>query len=75
VAAVLGHEIAHNVASHAAERASQGFILIGIAILAAVFIDMSTSLSNILLELGFARPNSRKQEVSCESLFKESGLT
>jgi len=63
VAAVLGHEIAHNVANHSAEKASRGFILFAIALGVAFFIDVSTQLSSMLLELGLSRPNSRLLEV------------
>lgn len=68
VAAVLGHEISHTVAKHTAERASRGFIVVGIALLLSAFIDVSQQLSGLLLSLGYEMPNTRVQEACCLSL-------
>jgi len=62
VATVLGHEIAHNVAHHAAEKMSSFFVLTSVVILLAAFIGVNERISQILLQLGFEMPNDRKQE-------------
>lgn len=62
LAAVLGHEIAHNVAKHSAEKVSQSYILaLGFMVL-QYFFDLPDTASNMLLTLAFERPGSRKQE-------------
>lgn len=67
LAAVLGHEIAHTLAHHAAERQSQVYaFMLPLDILVRLFTGgdaFAIIFSNLLLELGFARPGSRKQEV------------
>lgn len=65
LAAVLGHEIAHNVAHHAAEKMSQmGILMMGAyAVLTVLGAGDFMGLSNVLLDVGFMRPNGRKQEV------------
>ncbi|KAI9879935.1 MAG: hypothetical protein M1830_006417 [Pleopsidium flavum] len=67
LAAVLGHEIAHNVAHHAAERMSQAFLGLGIVWIASYVYDVSGSIGQTLLDYAFLRPGSRKQEVSLSS--------
>lgn len=63
LAAVLGHEIAHVVAHHPAERMSGSVIaLIGIAAISLLF-DVSGQLPSILMNMLYSLPNSRKQEV------------
>jgi Zn-dependent protease with chaperone function len=74
VAAVLGHEISHTVAKHTAERASRGFIVVGIALLLSAFIDVSQQLSGLLLSLGYEMPNTRVQEVCCLLWMQTSSL-
>ncbi|KAI9864025.1 MAG: hypothetical protein M1813_003341 [Trichoglossum hirsutum] len=62
LAVVLGHEIAHNVAHHSAERLSQVmWMYIGMWGLAWLF-GSPDFLSQILIDFGFMRPGSRKQE-------------
>ena len=65
LAAVLGHEIAHNVAHHAAEKMSQtGVLMMGAyAVLVVLGAGDFFGLSRVLLDVGFMRPNGRKQEV------------
>jgi len=68
LAAVLGHEIAHNVAHHAAEKMSQTGVLMFVVYGAMTLIGAGDffGLSRVLLDVGFMRPNGRKQEVcSC----------
>ncbi|KAH8820802.1 peptidase family M48-domain-containing protein [Xylogone sp. PMI_703] len=68
LAAILGHEIAHNVAQHAAEAMSSMVMLAPLR-WALIFLDatgvtlgLGRILGDIGLELGIARPASRKQE-------------
>lgn len=63
---MLGHEIAHNVAHHAAEQMSSGFILTAAIILMSWMLDISGNLSSFLLRLGFELPNGRKQETEAD---------
>lgn len=67
LATVLGHEIAHTVAHHSAERMSQAAVFITpISFILRILFpgDIFFALfGNLLLDLGFARPGSRKQEV------------
>ncbi|KAJ5899787.1 hypothetical protein N7495_004531 [Penicillium taxi] len=62
LAAVLGHEIAHVVAHHPAERMSNSFITIGAAFAVSLLFDVSGQLSSFLLNLMWSMPNSRTQE-------------
>ncbi|KAH9826968.1 Peptidase family M48 [Teratosphaeria destructans] len=62
LAAVLGHEIAHNVAHHAAERMSQGFVFLGLGYLVSQFIGIDFGISNFVMQLAFTLPGSRAQE-------------
>ena len=59
---MLGHEIAHNVAHHAAERMSSGAVMSVALVFLSLFLGLPDFGSRILLELGFERPGSRKQE-------------
>jgi metalloendopeptidase OMA1, mitochondrial len=59
---VLGHEIAHNVAHHSAERMSQALPLMGIAFLISYFLQIDMGFSKQILDLTFSLPGSRKQE-------------
>jgi metalloendopeptidase OMA1, mitochondrial len=63
LAAVLGHEIAHVVARHPAERMSSSFIALGVVILASAIFDISGNLSSFVMNLFYSLPNSRTQEV------------
>ena len=62
LAAVLGHEIAHNVAHHAAERMSKSNILLGVVMAGFLLIGIDPGIGNILTEFAFTRPGSRSQE-------------
>lgn len=64
LAAVLGHEIAHVVAHHPAERMSNSFITLGAAFLVSMLFDISGQLPSLLMNLAYSLPNSRTQEVS-----------
>lgn len=66
VATVLGHEIAHNVAHHAAEKMSSFYVLTSVAILLAALVGIDDRITRILLQLGFEMPNGRKQETEAD---------
>ena len=68
LATVLGHEIAHNVAQHAAERMSQLSLLSLAALAASVVFDQSGTLPRLVLELVFQRPGSRAQEAEADHI-------
>lgn len=63
LAAVLGHEIAHVVAHHPAERMSNSFITLGAVFAISFLFDVSGQFSSFLLNLMYGLPNSRTQEV------------
>lgn len=63
LAAVLGHEIAHVVARHPAERMSNSFLTLGTVFLISLLFDVSGQLSSMLVNLMWSLPNSRTQEV------------
>ncbi|PNS17473.1 hypothetical protein CAC42_7156 [Sphaceloma murrayae] len=62
LAAVLGHEIAHNVANHVGEKMSQSSFLMVIPIVLAGLGIADFGLSRMILDLGLSKPNGRKQE-------------
>lgn len=63
LAAVLGHEIAHNVAHHQAESMSKQAWAVGLFWAVSIFLGGFDVLTQLLLDLGYMRPGSRKQEV------------
>jgi metalloendopeptidase OMA1, mitochondrial len=78
VAVVMGHEIAHAIASHGAERMSQAYLAQGISTVAAVggaIATKSEEAGNIFGQIfgvgaqaGLVLPNSRKQETEADKL-------
>lgn len=66
LAVVLGHEIAHNLAHHAAERMSSSLFLIILTQLISLFYGIPPSFSMTLTDIAFARPGSRKQEAEAD---------
>ena len=63
MAAVLGHEIAHVIAHHHAERMSSNILaLIGV-VAAALFLSVPENISSIAFDLLLNLPNTRTQEV------------
>lgn len=65
LAAVLGHEIAHVVARHPAERMSNSFLSLGAVFMISLLFDVSGQFTSLLVNLMYGLPNSRSQEVSC----------
>ena len=63
LAAVLGHEISHQLAHHNAEKLSQQVLLVALAGLAAWCFDVSGQVPKFILDLVLERPGSRKMEV------------
>ncbi|OAL48462.1 hypothetical protein IQ07DRAFT_622891 [Pyrenochaeta sp. DS3sAY3a] len=65
IAAVLGHEIAHVIAHHTAERLSRTpLLLLGLAALS--LLDISFSSSALLLDIFLSMPASRKHEAEAD---------
>ncbi|KAL6150502.1 metalloendopeptidase [Exserohilum turcicum] len=65
VAAVLGHEIAHVVAHHTAERMSQApLVLLGVVLLS--LFDMSLYSGKLLIDVFLSMPASRKHEAEAD---------
>ncbi|KAJ3006920.1 hypothetical protein HKX48_009408, partial [Thoreauomyces humboldtii] len=61
MAAVLGHEIAHQIARHSAEKLSQAKLATLLQLALSLF-DAPGGISRLLLELGIMMPFSRKME-------------
>ncbi|KAJ1954993.1 metalloendopeptidase [Dispira parvispora] len=69
LATVLGHEIAHQLAGHHAEKMSYGKFLQIIQFLVSFFVDPSfMSFNRLFLELGILLPNSRKCETEADMI-------
>ncbi|KAJ5745230.1 hypothetical protein N7520_010412 [Penicillium odoratum] len=68
LAAVLGHEIAHVVAHHPAERVSNSFMTMGVALLVALLLDFSGQTSSLVMEYMYSLPNSRTQEAEADHI-------
>ncbi|KAJ5726680.1 uncharacterized protein N7483_008037, partial [Penicillium malachiteum] len=68
LAAVLGHEIAHVVAHHPAERMSNSVLTLGTVLLVSFLFDVSGQLSSFLLNLMWSLPNSRTQEAEADNI-------
>ena len=63
---MLGHEIAHNVAHHAAERMSQSVMLLPLGIIAFIAGGIDPSIFRAGTSLAFTLPGSRKQEAEAD---------
>ncbi|KAJ5169010.1 T-complex protein 1 subunit theta [Penicillium canariense] len=68
LAAVLGHEIAHVVARHPAERMSTSILTLGTVFLISLLFDVSGQLSSMLVNLMWSLPNSRTQEAEADNI-------
>ncbi|GAA6035958.1 hypothetical protein JCM8097_005185 [Rhodosporidiobolus ruineniae] len=65
LAVVLGHEIAHQVLRHSAERMSGTKVFYGLALLLSTF-GLDFGISQVLLQLVMNLPNSRKNETEAD---------
>ena len=63
LAAVLGHEIAHQLAHHTGEKLSGYAFLVPLVFLAAYTFDISGQMASFILDLILSKPGSRKMEV------------
>ncbi|KAL6716913.1 metalloendopeptidase [Lecanora helva] len=68
LAAILGHEIAHQQAHHMSEKISKMVFLIPIIFSLWYFLDVSGYTSQYLLDLLISRPGSRKMESEADYL-------
>ncbi|KAF3906559.1 hypothetical protein ABW20_dc0107914 [Dactylellina cionopaga] len=68
LAAVLGHEIGHNVARHIAEQMSRGIFLFAAAWVVEILWGIPGDLSHQLLQLAIDRPRSRAQESEADHI-------
>ncbi|GFF23618.1 probable T-complex protein 1 subunit theta [Aspergillus lentulus] len=68
LAAVLGHEIAHVVAHHPAERMSNNILTVGAVFLISMLFDISGQIPSLLLNLMYSLPNSRTQEAEADNI-------
>ncbi|KKK23917.1 hypothetical protein P175DRAFT_0427264 [Aspergillus ochraceoroseus IBT 24754] len=68
LAAVLGHEIAHVVAHHPAERMSNSFVTLGVIFLVSFLFDISGQIPSLVLNLMYSLPNSRTQEAEADNI-------
>ncbi|KAJ5126118.1 hypothetical protein N7448_005430 [Penicillium atrosanguineum] len=68
LAAVLGHEIAHVVARHPAERMSNSFLTLGAVFAVSLLFDVSGQLTSFLVNLMYSLPNSRSQEAEADNI-------
>jgi predicted Zn-dependent protease len=68
VATVLGHEIAHNIAHHTAERISRSFFVFVVALAATALFDVSGTTSRYITDLVLSLPNGRTQEAEADHI-------
>jgi hypothetical protein len=68
VATVLGHEIAHNVAHHTAERISRSLFVFLISLAATALFDVSGTTSKYITDLVLSLPNGRTQEAEADHI-------
>lgn len=74
LAAVLGHEIAHNIAQHATEKMSQMVLLqplvwgLILADYSGLTFGLGRFLGSLMLDLGLLRPSSRAQESEADKI-------
>lgn len=68
IAAVLGHEIGHNIAHHPAEKMSRAWFVLGIAYLLAYTFDVSGFLASFATDLVLSLPNSRTLEAEADHI-------
>ena len=68
LAAVLGHEIAHNVAHHTGESHSKGGILSLVGLSLVLGLGVPDQIARFLVKVAFELPNSREMESEADHL-------
>ncbi|KAF9289198.1 hypothetical protein BGZ74_000764 [Mortierella antarctica] len=68
LATVLGHEIAHQLARHSAEKLSFTKIALFLGVIVSLVFDPSWSMQRIVMELGMMLPFSRKCETEADQI-------
>lgn len=76
LATVMGHEIAHAIAQHSAERASQMTLAQGVGQAAGVAVSNKSETTQVVVnqlfgigaQAGYILPNSRKQELEADKM-------
>ncbi|KAK6358439.1 hypothetical protein TWF730_007772 [Orbilia blumenaviensis] len=68
LAAVLGHEIGHNVARHLAEQISRGIFLLAAAWVVELFWGVPGDLGHRMLQFAIDMPKSRAQESEADHI-------
>jgi metalloendopeptidase OMA1, mitochondrial len=68
VATVLGHEIAHNIAHHTAERISRSLFIFLASLAATALFDVSGTTSKYITDLVLSLPNGRTQEAEADHI-------
>ncbi|KAK3826804.1 MAG: peptidase family M48-domain-containing protein [Linnemannia elongata] len=68
LATVLGHEIAHQLARHSAEKLSFTKVALFLGLMFSVIFDPSYSVQRIVMDLGMMLPFSRKCETEADKI-------
>lgn len=68
LAAVIGHEIAHVLAKHGAERVSEGMLANGVTTIAAKSTGYDPQIFGMATDILFLKPNSRAHESEADLL-------
>lgn len=68
LAAVLGHEISHNIAHHSAEKMSKFFLIVAAIQVAGFLFGIDSGLSSLFLDFLVDRPGSRQMETEADQL-------
>ncbi|KAF9956572.1 hypothetical protein BGZ70_009840 [Mortierella alpina] len=68
LATVLGHEIAHQLARHSAEKLSFTKVALFLGLIVALVFDPSWSTQRIIMDLGMMLPFSRKCETEADQI-------
>lgn len=68
LAAVLGHEIAHNVCHHTAEKISDSIVVLALAMILSLTYDVSGGTVQWLFHWIYSLPQGRKQEAEADEI-------
>ncbi|KAF9144709.1 hypothetical protein BGX30_011730 [Mortierella sp. GBA39] len=68
LATVLGHEIAHQLARHSAEKLSFTKVALFLGVMFSIIFDPSYSVQRIVMDLGMMLPFSRKCETEADKI-------